>query len=160
MSLRRATPADLPALQRLCGLLLPWGDYADAVADWMEESDWGAIDSGWAEVVDIGAPEGVVAACIAQDAAIDEDVWSEIRLLAVDPSVQGRGFGSMLLSSLQDQVQEQDIAVGIFASCGDDNAACLATTAKAGFTQDRGPFTARYPGGQAMVLLRWLPSTR
>lgn len=158
MSLRDATEADLPAIRRLCGLLLPWGDYADMVASWLKESQF----SGWAEVVDIGARGGVVAVCIAQTAAVgaDLDLCMEIRMLAVDPSMQGRGFGSMLLSSLQDRVQEDPVLDGIFASCGDDNTACLATTAKAGFAQDRGPFAARYPQGQALVLLRWMPAPR
>ena len=148
MRLRSATEADLPVLRRLCVHTRPWGDYGPYMAEWL------ALPGAWVRVVELDGGDGVVALAVAVPVQVRERPWLEFRLLIVDPVDQRRGFGDALVEDVQAQAWTSG-ADGVFASCADDNEACLRMLCKRGFVPSRGPTGVTYPNGRPMVLLQW-----
>jgi ribosomal-protein-alanine N-acetyltransferase len=105
-TVRRADPADLPALQRIqsAAIAEPWTGLFDL-----------AIGPGpILRVVETDRPIGYAAALVADDLAYVPE-------LAVDPAAQGQGLGSRLLESLCDELAGKGVGrVRLTARAGDD----------------------------------------
>ena len=110
MTIREATPADLPALQRLARL--GWSEFSQQMLpeNWskLQQTVTGIqtyetlFNQAWGIVAETPAHH-VAGMCFlvpsGNPTVIYEQEWSYIRLLTVDPHYAGRGIGRLLLES-------------------------------------------------------------